>query len=540
MRGALGVKKILIVLGIVIVLILGGMAGMAYYYKGQSDQINLQYDQEVKPELKRALDYSAFDGELGKMSEEEIKKLEGLILEKSIQDIQKSIEKGELSCKQLVCFYVLRIKKYNQLYNAVIQLNDQALIQAIKMDQELGEGKKMKNLTGVMVLLKDNISDKDLNTTAGAFALKDLTTKRDAFVVKQIKDQGAIVLGKANLSEWANFMSLPSSNGFSVLGGQTKNAYGRFDVGGSSSGSAVGASLDFANITFGSETAGSMIYPASQNSVVGIKPTLGLLSRDLIIPISEAQDTAGIMGKQVEDVWTVFRWSIGKDTNDPLSGNITLFDESIFEQPLDPAYLKGKRLGIVKKETKENEKLIAELRQLGADIVEVELDSKVLDLDMVNVLKYGIIHDVEKFLNNPAVETQVKSLREIYDINKKQPDKRMPFGAGLWEMALSSKMSEEEYKALVNKNRDTAQGVLDKILKDNSIEAIVSFSNDLSAIYAPATYPAVTVPFGYQKDGEPIGVTFVGSLNQDGVLLQIAYSYEQGTKHRKIPKLRKR
>lgn len=534
-------KKVGIVLGILILIILIGYIVLKYFMNGYAEkvQINMQYDNEIKPKHKNILDYTAFESDLEKLSNKDICNLETLILDKSIDEIQDSIINGYLSYEKLVLFYISRIKEYDKYYNTIIQLNDKALSKAREIDEKIKNNEDIGDLFGVVVLLKDNISDKDMNTTAGAYALKDLTTNRDAFVVSKLKNQDAIILGKANMSEWANFMSMSSSNGFSVLGGQTKNAYGRYDVGGSSSGSSAAVALNFSTITLGSETCGSMIYPASQNSVVGLKPTLGLLSRDLIIPISEAQDTAGIMGKTVKDVCKVFNTVLVEDKNDPLSKNIENFNIRELCKPLDANYLKGKRIGFLNSNKYNNAKVKEELIKLGAEIIEIDLPKEANSVDMITVLNYGIVNDVQSYLNNPDVNTKYKTLEEILNFNKEDKENRMPYGVGLWKDALKQNKSKEDYEKIVNTNMNICKNIIDTLLKDNKLDAIVSFSNDLSGVYAPATYPALTVPAGYTKDGEPFGITFVGSLNDDTKLLNLGYSYEQGTKHRKTPCINK-
>lgn len=497
----------------------------------------MQYDNEVVSKYKQPLDFSAYEEGLSKLGGNDVQRLDSYILEKDIDSIQKVIISGDITCEDVVLYYIYRIKEYDSRYNSVIQLNKNALALARKQDEMIKNNEKPGRLFGTVILIKDNISEMTMNTTAGAYALKDLTTKRDSFIVKQLKDEDAIILGKANLSEWANFISEPSSNGFSVLGGQTKNAYGKYDAGGSSSGSAVAASLNFASITLGSETAGSVIHPAGQNAVVGLKPTAGLLSRDLIIPITEAQDTAGIIGRTVKDVFELFKVTLAYDENDDLAKNVDLFDKDSLNKPLDVSFLQGKRLGIVKDDFARNEKLKQELQALGAEFVDIDMNVNDDKIDMLSVFNYGIVEDVKAFLNHPDVYSPFKSLAEILAFNKQDADNRIPFGAKLHEDALNNTISKEEYEQIVLNNRKNSREIIDNALQDNGITAIVSFSNTLSDIYAPALYPALTVPAGYMENGEPLGVTFVASLNDDVKLLNIGYCYEQGTHHRRTPAL---
>lgn len=524
------VIKIIIVILLVIIVIGGILLKMI---KSNFDQITLQYDNEVVSELKTELNFIAYEESLKELKPLRMQEVEDLVYEKSIVEIQNSIKSNKLKCQEVVLYYIDRIKTYDSKYNTVISINPKALEYAKELDKRIENGEVVGELFGVVALLKDNISDKDMPTTAGSYALRNTTTNRDAYVVEILKEKDAIVIGKNNLSEWANFMSMPSSNGFSTLGGQTKHAYGKFDVGGSSSGSSASVALNFATISLGSETAGSVIYPASQNSVVAIKPTVGLLSRDLVIPISEAQDTIGIIGKNAEDVYLVLENLKAYDSRD----EITLISKDFNLKPLskEKLNLEGFKIGVYKQTY--YQKIAEELKSLGAEVKIIELEGKSEELEYLPVLNYGIVNDVAAYLNNPAVSSEFKSLKEILDYSKEDADRRMPYGAKLHEDALTQKMSVEEYDDLVKNNRTLASKIIDDILEKQDLDCIVSTSNELSGVYAPANYPAVTVPAGYNEDGEPFGVTFVGKKLSDDILLQIAYIYENGMNHRIAPKI---
>lgn len=528
-------KKIIMILaGIIAIVAVAGGLLLKSVFDG-FDQVKLQYDNEVISELKNELDFSKYEKALEALGKDRLSEIEGLVKEKDIGVIQDSISKGDLSCEETLLYYVDRIRKYDSYYNSVISLNPNALEQARNLDSKIASGEDVGQLFGVMVLIKDNISDSDMNTTAGSYALRNLTTKRDSFVVGRLKSKDAIIIGKNNMSEWANYMSSPSSSGFSVLGGQTKNAYGKFDVGGSSSGSCVSASLDFATVTLGSETAGSVVFPSSQNSVVAIKPTVGLLSRDLVIPISEAQDTIGVIGKSVSDVNLVFNQAVYYDEKDEateVSGGFegrALREDMTFDK-MKVAVYEG---SMYKEET---DAIVKELESLGAEVSLIKMEGDESGIDYLPVLNYGIVHDVFDYLNNPDVTSEHKSLKEIYEFSKEDPEKRMPFGASLHESAIEGTISEEEYEDLVKRNREAASKIIDDTLETNGVDFIVSASNGLSGIYAPANYPAVTVPAGYKKSGEPFGVTFVGRSLSDSYLLDIAYAFEKETGARMSPK----
>lgn len=527
-------KKIIYILLSIIVLMTA--LGLVYFQKeaDRMDQIKLQYENEVISSLKRNLEFAPFEEALKKQTPVDKDRVRGLILGKEIEGVQQSILEQHLRVEELVLFYVDRIKAYDKDYNAVIQLNPYALEEARLLDQRIQKGDDVGALAGTIVLVKDNVSTLNMNTAAGAYVLKDLTTARDAFVVATIKRQDGIILGKNNLSEWSNFMSQPSSNGFSVLGGQSKNAYGHYDVGGSSSGPAVASAMNFASFTIGSETAGSLIYPASQNSIVAIKPTLGVLSRDLVIPISEAQDTLGLMGRQVSDVYRAFKNTVAIDPSDPAHKSAASILNRSWPLTLESNYLKDLRVGFVDTGSEEDAQMVKELETLGATVVIVSFEDREIEVDMLSVLNYGIVNDLETYLNNESVHAPVKSLKEIRAFNKQAPSLYMPYGDLYHELAEEQILTEEEITTLINRNKKTSQEAIDAVLKENNVEVLVSFSNELSGIYAPAGYPALTVPAGYRESGEPYGVTFVGSYLDDIKLFQVGYSYEQGTEHRKI------
>lgn len=527
-------KKILIGVGIALIII--SVGGFLAYKNliASMDQVAMQYDNEVISEHKRELDFSSYDTAIENTNEKRFLELESYIVEKDIATIKKHLASGDISCEEIVLFYVNRIKEHDKNYSAVIQLNPNALEYARKIDEKIANASDLNELDGVVVLIKDNVSSKDMNTASGAYALKDLTTTRDSFIVDKLLQKGAIILGKANLSEWSNFMSSPSSSGFSVLGGQTKNAYGKHDVGGSSAGSSVATSLNYSTVTIGSETAGSLIYPAGQNSVVALKPTMGLLSRDLIVPISEAQDTAGVISKSVSDLRDVFKVMIEKDKNDTATSIVDSFDKESLEVELNLSYLNGKRFGYIKSGRPELMQIVEEFKALGAEIIEVEFDESANKIDMMNVLSYGIKNDVNAFLSNEAVNSDMKSLSQIVDYNNKDKS-RMPFGQAYLQGGLDLELTKEAYEEIVKNNRKNTRSAIDKVIVENEIEAIISISNELSAIYATAGYPAITVPSGYRDSGEPFGVTIVGGENTDGKLIEIGYAYEINTKHRKIP-----
>lgn len=379
-----------------------------------------------------------------------------------------------------------------------------------------------------------------MHPTAGSYALKDSILDEDSFIVKKLREEGAIILGKTNLSEFANYMSTKSSSGYSALGGQTQNPYGKFDVGGSSSGSASSVASGFSVASIGTETAGSIIYPSSQNSAVGIKPSIGLVSRDRIVPIAESQDTAGVISKNVDDAALILNSIYGYDPNDKDTVESKNSDENYIKY-LNEKSIKGMNVAILKPIAVRNSDLVffdnieKDLKNMGAKTHIVSFSNEVNNIKMSESLEAGFKFDIDKYLKTAKVNG-VNSLKDIVDINKEDLENRAPYGQDLLEKSLSNKMSSEEYKNLVESNKNIASKEIDSILKNADV--IVSLSNQAATAYAPAGYPALTVPAGYKSNGEPIGITFVGSKFEEGKLLKIANVYENNTKYRKDPNLK--
>jgi amidase len=426
--------KILLSTTLALILVILGV-GYVFYYK-YLDQVTLQHDNEQISKYKRSLDYSSFgiDDFSNRYQE-----LEPALAYANIEAIQSGISAGDYSCQEVVQFYVYRIKQH-EAYNAVLELNDAAMDHASRIDKKI-KNNEANSLFCTVVLIKGNIAHANMHTAAGAYVIKDLTTERDAFIVARLEEQDAIILGKANLSEWSNFMAKFPRNGFSVLGGQTKHSFGPYDVGGSSSGPAVAASLGLSTISVGTETSGSLIYPAAQNSTVALKPTLGLVSRDLIIPITEKQDTAGVMARTVADLAKTFPVLVGFDAKDPLTAVANQFDASDLDN-IQTYDLAGKRFGYVADDSFELRRILDDLRVAGAIPVEIELPSSD-QVDMIPVLLHGIKHDLNAFLNNKDVNAPVQSLVEIVAFNKENED-YMPFGQHYLELGLDDNMTTAE------------------------------------------------------------------------------------------------
>lgn len=506
--------------------------------KNIETQITYQYDDEKITKLKNEINMEPFRNELEKMDNAKFEKIEKLVANANIKDIQEMYDTKKLTCEELVTYYLKRIKKYdiNKL-NSIMELNPDA----IKIAREKDSGDKTGKLYGIPITLKGNIGTGDkMHTTAGAYALKDSILDKDSFVAQKLREEGAIILGKTNLSEWANYMSDNSSNGYSALGGQTHNAYGKYDVGGSSSGSASSVASGFSVASIGTETAGSMVYPSSQNSVVGIKPSIGVVSRDRIIPIVEAQDTAGIVARNVEDSALILESISGYDKNDIETKEGEKYKENYFKN-IEENSINGVKVAVIKPSSprkEENEildRVTKELENMGAVVTKTAFSKEVTDIDISKALEVGFKYDINKYLKIAKVQG-INNLNDIVEFNKKDLDNRAPYGQELLEKSLEDKTTIEEYEKLINNNREKAGKEIDDVLKNADV--IVSLSNQISQVYAPAGYPALTVPAGYKSTGEPIGVTFVGSKFQEGKLIKIANVYEDNTKHRKEPNLK--
>ena len=514
--------------------------------KTMSEQVERQYSNRLYVG-KRRLDFSPFEASLKTLSALQIAQLDQKLLTAEVRQVQEMLKAGELTSAQLVLYYLHRIQFYDMdKLNSVLELNPAALEIARERDEARQVQKVVGLLYGIPILLKDNIGTGDkLHNTAGAKVLENSRADQDAFLVKQLRAAGAIILGKTNLSEWANYMTSVSASGFSVLGGQTKNPYGEFDVGGSSSGSASAIAANLAMLTIGSETAGSLVSPASQNSLVTIKPSLGLVSRDRIIPITAAQDTAGPLARTVSDMAILFSAMVGYDTTDPLTEVARKLEGTDFTQFLDKDGLKGLKIGLVESPNPEKfgeaqQKLGQMLVEAGAVVKELALPDATnlrqgdYGLDYLPVLTYGIKHDLAKYFASIG-ESNLKSLEEVVEFNNKDLANRAPFGQDLLIEAVSSEMTEAEYQARVQTNQQISRQLIEGLLEENEVELIASINNGFTKYYAPAGYPAVAVPMAYRESGEPLGLTLIGRYLDDGKLIKAAYAFEQKHPVRRNP-----
>lgn len=471
--------------------------------------------------------------ELSQFSGKEYNSLKPLIIEKSIPEIQTSILEQKLTYEKLVLFYLYRIKSIefnkNQYLNSIISINQNIIKEAREKDKTKPES--IYSLHGIPVLLKDNINYDGLATTAGSFALNNNISK-NAFVVDKLRENGALILGKTNLSEWAYYFCNNCPSGYSALGGQTLNPYGRkiFDSGGSSSGSGVAISANFSSVSLGSETSGSILSPSSANSIVGLKPTIGLVSRSGIVPISSTLDTSGPMTKNVIDNAIVLKAISGFDQNDSMSvDNVDIDLESIVNSSL-----KGKRFGVFNEFLNDSLYLNAvnKIEKLGGIIIkfnppQVDFNGfrKILDYDMKN--------DLPIYFKNNNIS--FKSVEDIVEFNKEDSLKRAPYGQGIFKSIISDSTKLDEISTIKTRIKIEGKKYFNTAINKHKLDAIISINNYHAGYAAGAYYPCLTVPMGYNKNGKPFNLTFISESFTENKLLQIGYTFEKETSLRVNP-----
>lgn len=467
------------------------------------------------------------------------------LLETTIFELQAKLKSGELTSKKLVEMYSERIKEVDPKIKSVLETNPDALQIAEKLDKERKKGKVRSHLHGIPVLIKDNIDTADkMKTTAGSLALMNAPTpKQDAFIVKQLRNSGAIILGKTNLSEWANFRSTKSISGWSGRGGQTNNPY-ILDKNpcGSSSGTGAAISANLAAVGVGTETNGSIICPSVRCGLVGIKPTLGLVSRSGIIPIAHTQDTAGPMARTVTDAAILLGILVGEDKQDSITADSKkgLKDYTKF---LDKDGLKGARIGVARAffDTtrplgKLTEPYLQLLKEAGATLVDVTFPTVPnFDDSQTIVLQYEFKTDLNKYLAQR--KSPYKTLADLIKFNDENKEKELPkFGQ---EIFLASQergeLTDPKYLDALKLIKSTAQNGINSAIEKDNLDAIVSPTGGTWGRSAIAGYPYITVPAGF-VDGIPAGLAFFGKAFSEPNLIKFAYAFEQKTKKRETPK----
>ncbi|GGK52722.1 MULTISPECIES: amidase family protein [Flavobacteriaceae] len=485
--------------------------------------------------------FKPFEEDLAYFSEEDYQNLVPFILEKDIPTIQEYVNNSILSYERIVLFYLYRIRKFesnNDLaLHSIIALNSNIVKEAREKDRKRPSNLR-NTVFGLPILLKDNINTIGMATTAGAFALQNNTTTDDAFIVKKLKENGALILGKANLSEWAYYFCSGCPVGYSAIGGQTLNPYGRkiFETGGSSSGSGVTVAANFAVAAVGTETSGSILSPSSQNSVVGLKPTIGLLSRTGIVPISSTLDTPGPMTKSVVDNAIFLSAMLGEDSEDMATeGNNMQLN---YVDSLKASTLKGKRLGVIKELLTDSiyKRTVQIIKRAGAEVIEFEQPQVRLN-GFLTLLNIDMKHDLPIYLKNYADSTvEISSVEDVVNLNLLDSISRAPYGQQLFEGIINDTTSTEAFELVKQNLNKNGIEYLSTPMEAYNLDAILSINNYHAGFAAVAKYPCLTVPMGYKKSGEPISLTFIAKPYQEQKLLQLGYAFEKLTKVRKLPK----
>ena len=478
--------------------------------------------------------------EVAEMSVTDYDQLKPLILEQDIPTIQRHIKDGKLTYEKLVRFFLYRIYRFeldsSTTLHTIIALNENVVEEARELDNLISEDRHP--IFGMPILLKDNIGTAGMNTTAGAIALKDNETK-DAFIVEQLKKNKALILGKVNLSEWAYYMCNGCPLGYSAIGGQTLNPYGRgvFETGGSSAGSGTSVAANYAVAAVGTETSGSILSPSSLNSVVGLKPTIGLLSRSGIVPISSTLDTPGPMTKNAIDNAILLSAMTGKDMADDKSVST---DEKYFEAVLNPVSLKGKRLGVFK-DLLETDSIygntINKLKKLGAEIIEFNAPEVSMD-GFLTLLNIDMKNDLPKYLKDNAPNTElipVRNLKDIVEFNLSDSLLLIPYGQSIFDGILKDSTTLEELEVIKSRLEKNGRLFFDTAMDQENLDAILSINNYHAGYAAVAKYPALTIPMGYKETGEPISLTFIAKPFHENDLLGLGRAFEIATKIRKPP-----
>jgi amidase len=493
------------------------------------------------------------------------------VTEKTIPQLQAALEAGEVTSSELVELYLQRIAAYDQdgpRLNAIRHLNRQAQQLADQRDQERREGKGGGPLFGIPIIVKDNINTQDQPTTAGSLALKGSLPPDDAFIVKRLQEAGAIILAKANLTEFANFLTTGMPSGYSSLGSFVFNPYdprpdpsqadGRpiLTPGGSSSGPGAAAAASFAAATIGTETSGSILSPSYQNSLAGIKPTVGLASRSGIIPIASSQDTAGPMARTVIDAAILLGAITAADADDPATqvpGRIVYSDYTPF---LDAEALRGARIGIAAQRdllgnltyygstSAAQQAIIAaaaeQMRKLGAAVFFVEITTAQALADFnSSVLQYEFKRDLNAYLSTLPVQARVHSLAQVIAFNDAYWDPyRFRFGQVIARASEAIDLEAARQRYLADRATDLrlSRDEIDRVTAANTLDALLFASNLGAAIGAKAGYPSVIVPAGYlSTNGAPYGITFLGRAWSESRLLGLAYAFEQASQARRPP-----
>ena len=484
--------------------------------------------------------FEPFEADLARFSEEDYLNLAPYLLEKDIPTIQESVKNRILSYEQIALFYLYRIRKFESdstkaLYS-IITLNPNIIEEAREKDRSPREHDNY-SLYGLPVLLKDNINTAGMPTTAGAVALMDNSNTDDAFIVKKLKEKGALILGKTNLSEWAYYFCTGCPLGYSAIGGQTLNPYGRkqFETGGSSSGSGVSAAANYAVVTVGTETSGSILSPSSKNAVVGLKPTIGVLSRTGIVPISSSFDTPGPMTKSVTDTAILLDAMLGEDTDDVTTQGVQY--EKEYLSGLSKATLVGKRFGVMNYLLQDSifKLTVERLKNAGAEIV--YYDRLLLDYNDFRIaLTAEMKKDLPAYISlyaDPSVD--VETVSDVVNFNQLDSIKRAPYNQGIFDRIVADTTSAKRLEYILADLNSKGRRFFEEPMNEYNLDAVLSINNYNAVNAAVGKFPCLTVPMGYSEAGEPKNLTFISKPFSEKKLIELGYAFEKLVKVRKAP-----
>ena len=461
--------------------------------------------------------------------------IKGHILNKDISYIQSKIDEDLFGYEDLVKFFIYRIYKYEMnkdLYlNSIISLNPNVISQA----RELDKNKSDNPLYGIPILVKDNINVVDMVTSAGASVFKNNLVNDDATVIKNLKKNNVLILGKLNRSEWAYYFCRPCPVGYSSLGGQTLNPYGRkiFESGGSSSGSGVSIAASFAVASLGSETSGSILSPSSKNSLVGLKPTIGNISRSGIVPISSFYDTSGPMTSNVLDNAIIYNSMIGFDQSDELSKESSIinlqemqnFESSDVVIGFSSRYLSDSLFMST----------VNDLKSIGINNVSYTQSNISLPY-FRGILTSDMKRDLPIYIDQYANENiVVQNVSDIVKFNNQDTITHAPYNQYIFNEIVNDKVSDNELEEMKKSTKMNATKVLNELMTSYNFDVFVSVDNSMAGVAAAAHFPALSVPMGYREDGEPSNITFISRSNNEQLLYNVAYLFEKNFKRREVP-----
>ncbi len=472
--------------------------------------------------------------DIKRLSDERYAALAPMILEQDITTLQHHVGSGKMTYEELTLFYLKRMFIYetnpSTSLHSIISINPNVVAQARSKDQSWRQ--KRSDIFGMPILLKDNIDTKDMKTTAGAFVLKDNQPAENAELVANIISNGGLIIGKANLSEWAYYFCSGCPLGYSAIGGQTLNPYGRgaFETGGSSAGSGVATAANYAVAAVGSETSGSIISPSSQNSVVGLKPTTGALSGKGIVPISHTLDTAGPMAKSVADAEILY-WAMKNGAQGGGATNIGTEAKSNLPKDI--------RLGVFKNllEDPEYTSAIEKLKKEGVQIIEIEAEQIPLP-GFLTLLNIEMREDLPKYLTNRASKNiSEKNMAEVMATNRIDSVQRMPYGQGLFEGIMADTTNTAAFLKIKETLLKNGNDFFETPMKKHNLDAIATINNYHSGYAAVGMRPCLAIPMGLQETGEPKALTLITDSNTEKHLLQLGKTIEGILKGRVMPSI---